>query len=67
MKLFYEQFNVGKAKYLVKFHDGVSKHNDGSNFWDIRIFSNVKAKNQFIKELQAQGYVYRYSGTFVYA
>ena len=41
--------NVGKCKYLLSFHDGISKHKDGSEFWDLRIFSNKKALEAFIK------------------
>jgi hypothetical protein len=51
--------NVGTAKYLVNFHDGISKHQDGSAFFDIRIFKNKKSKERFINELHQNGYKYR--------
>lgn len=58
MKVFNEQENVGKAKYVVNFHDGVKQHKDGSPFFDIKIFKNKKKKGAFIKYLKAQGYKY---------
>jgi len=48
---YYEQYNVGKAKYVVSYSNGTKKHNDGSEFWDIAIFKSKKAKNEFIKNL----------------
>lgn len=48
-----EHHNVGKAKYVVSYYTG-KKHNDGSDFYDIRIFSNLKYKNRFIGLLQSQ-------------
>ena len=37
-------YNVGKVKYLVKYHDGKKKHEDNSRFFDIAIFKNKKDK-----------------------
>lgn len=48
--------NIGKAKYIVNFHDGVKTHNDGSEFFDIKIFSNKKKLAAFIRDLTRQGY-----------
>ena len=48
--------SVGKAKYVVNFHDGVSTHRDGSEFYDIALFSNKKAFNRFVHDLETQGY-----------
>lgn len=48
--------NVGKVKYLVSFHDGIKKHNDGSNFYDIATFKNKVKLNNFIKRLKSEGY-----------
>lgn len=42
MKTFYTQYKIGKAKYVLNFHDGIKKHADGSNFFDIAIFKNKK-------------------------
>ena len=49
-------FGVGKAKYVVNYHDGVKKHNDGSRFYDTRLFSNKLEMNKFIKFLKKEGY-----------
>lgn len=56
MKNFYEMQNVGRAKYLVNFHDGEKTHNDGSPFYDVKIFKNKKVKNEFVKNLTLNGY-----------
>ena len=48
--------NIGRAKYVVRYHDGVKKHNDGSPFFDIEIFSNKRKKERRVKELRQQGY-----------
>jgi hypothetical protein len=58
MKVFNEQSNIGKAKYVVNFHDGVAKNQDGSPFFDIKIFNNKTKKSAFVKSLIEQGYVY---------
>lgn len=56
MKRYNLMSGVGRAKYVVNYHDGEKKHQDGSDFFDIAIFSNRKKKEQFCKELQKQGY-----------
>ena len=56
MKLYYIQYNVGRAKYLISFHDGQKQHNDGSDFYDIRIFKNKPSLNSFVKGLINTGY-----------
>jgi hypothetical protein len=56
MKVFNEQSNIGKAKYIVNFHDGAAQHKDGSPFFDMRIFTNKVKKNTFITSLKKQGY-----------
>jgi len=56
---FYEMFNVGRARYVVNFHDGTKTHSDGSPFYDIRIFGNKKDKARFVKSLLAKGYTER--------
>lgn len=55
-KHFYIMYNVGKAKYLVNFHNGLSKHDDGSDFFDVRIFKNKLKLDEFIKILFSEGY-----------
>ena len=57
MKVFYTQQNVGRAKYVVNYHDGVKKYDDGSAFYDIRIFTNKKKLSAFLRELSHSGYV----------
>ena len=56
MKLYNQQFNIGKARYIVNFHDGIKKHEDGSNFYDMKIFRNKKDLIQFINKLESNGY-----------
>ncbi len=56
MKKFYVQYNVGKVKYLLNFHDGERKHRDGSDFYDARFFKNKKLFEKAQKELILQGY-----------
>lgn len=58
MKVFNEQENIGKAKYLVNFHDGVKQNKDSSPFFDLKIFKNKKKKAAFTKSLEEQGYTY---------
>lgn len=60
MKQYNVTSNVGTAKYVVNFHDGVKKHPDGSNFYDIAIFSNKRKMEKFIYGLVNDGYVYGY-------
>ncbi len=45
-----EFMNVGNAKYVVSYCTG-KKHSDGSDFYDIAIFSNRKKKDAFIAAL----------------
>jgi hypothetical protein len=56
MKRFYTQTNIGKAKYVVNYHDGVKKHKDGSDFFDVAIFTNKKKFTAFASRLVAEGY-----------
>ena len=57
MKNYNIQYNVGKVKYLVNYHNGVSKHTDGSKFYDIATFTNKEKFNVFITSLECKGYV----------
>jgi len=56
VKRFYQRDGIGNAKYTVSAHDGVSKHKDGSDFYDIAIFKNKKDLEAYKKELISQGY-----------
>ena len=53
---YYILYRVGKAKYIVNFHDGEKLHPDGSEFFDIAIFSNKNRMNIFVNELKRKGY-----------
>jgi len=52
------QERIGKATYVVNFHDGVQKHKDGSEFYDIRIFHNKKDLAKFEQRLLRENYKY---------
>ena len=56
MKRYNIQYNVGKCRYLVSYHDGVKKYKDGSDFFDIAPFTNIKKLNTFTKDLEHKGY-----------
>ena len=60
MKTYHIQYNIGKAKYCVSYHNGIDKHNDGSNFFAIAIFHNKKKLADFEKQLLNSGYIYKY-------
>jgi hypothetical protein len=59
MKEFNLHQNIGKAKYVINYHDGVSKHKDGSKFFDIALFSNLKKFNIFKADLLMKGYTHK--------
>lgn len=48
--------SIGKAKYVVSYHDGIKQHKDGSEFFDIAIFRNKQKLKTFINNLKSQGY-----------
>ncbi len=56
VKTFNEIQGVGKAKYVVNYHDGVKVHRDGSPFFDIAIFSSLAKKDQFVRKLESLGF-----------
>jgi hypothetical protein len=58
-KTFFTMQNVGSAKYVVSFHDGVKTHKDGSMFYDVRIFTNKRKMEQFTRELIMNGFELR--------
>lgn len=45
-------YNIGKIKYLVSFYDGIKKHKDGSEFWDVVCFKCKKKMYSFINKLE---------------
>lgn len=58
-KVYYFQYNVGKSKYVVNYHDGEKKHNDGSDFYDIFLTNNKRTLAKFVSGLKKQGYTER--------
>jgi hypothetical protein len=48
---------IGKAKYSISSHDGVKKHKDGSDFWDIEIFKNKVDLEKAIKNYSSKGFI----------
>jgi hypothetical protein len=54
---FNTNYGVGKSKYVVNYHDGVKKHKDGSDFFDVKIFKNQKDLEAFKKALLQKGFV----------
>jgi hypothetical protein len=56
-KVFNIQYNIGKAKYVVNFHDGEQTYKDGSPFYDMRIFKNKKDLENFEQDLYRSGYI----------
>ncbi len=61
------KFNVGKAKYVINYHDGVKKHKDGSDFYDMEIFKTKPMFDEFQRKLIREGYKYTYAegGTII--
>ena len=57
VKRFNQQSNIGKAKYVVNYHDGISHHKDGSDFFGIAIFKNKKKLADFLLGLWRAGYI----------
>jgi hypothetical protein len=55
-KVFNETQNIGRAKYVVNYHNGEKTHGDGSPFFDIAIFSNKRKKSRFVRGLRREGY-----------
>jgi hypothetical protein len=56
MKTFYWQGNVGRARYLLSFHNGTDRHTDGSPFFGVKIFKNKKKLYACIADLLKEGY-----------
>jgi len=50
------RYGIGKAKYVVNYHDGIKKHSDGSDFFDIAIFKNKKNLKVFTNGLRNKGF-----------
>ena len=48
---------IGNSKYSISSHDGVKKHKDGSDFYDIKIFKNKVDLEKGIKDYKSKGFV----------
>jgi hypothetical protein len=48
---------IGSSKYSISAHDGVSKHKDGSDFWDILIFKNKADLERRAKYFRGEKYI----------
>ena len=59
MKDYNVRTNIGAARYVVNFHDGVKTHADGSPFYDCHIIGNKRDLARFTRELRRVGYVER--------
>lgn len=57
MKKFKVRKQIGKVKYVVSYHDGIKKHPDGSDFYDVEIFKSQKKMTLFVLELCNKGYI----------
>ena len=55
-KMYHVMFSIGRAKYVVNYHDGVKTHGDGSRFFDMAIFRNKVDLNNFIDALERNNY-----------
>jgi hypothetical protein len=47
---------IGRARHVVTYHDGVKQHPDGSPFYDIHICRTARKLDTFVKELEKKGY-----------
>ena len=56
MKTYYIHRNVGKSKFVVSYCNGLKKHPDDSDFFDIAICKSQKVLNEFVKTLEIEGY-----------
>ena len=57
MKKYRIDINSRRGHYYVSYHDGISRHNDGSEFWGLHIVHNKVELNKYIKKLVSEGYV----------
>jgi hypothetical protein len=54
---FHLHYNIGRAKYVINYHDGEKTHADGSRFYDMAIYGNKRKQQAKIRELRAAGYI----------
>jgi len=55
-KVFSVNPGIGKVKYSISSHDGVKKHKDGSDFYDIKTFKNKVDLEKAIKDYTSKGF-----------
>jgi hypothetical protein len=55
-KVFKVNPQIGKVKYSISSHDGVKKHKDGSDFFDIETFKNKVDLEKAIKNYTSKGF-----------
>lgn len=60
---YYSLTGVGRAKYVVNYHNGEKKRADSSPFYDCHISKTKKDHLNFIKFLKTNGYVERINQT----
>jgi hypothetical protein len=48
---------IGSSKHSISSHNGSSTHNDGSDFYDIKIFKNKIDLEKGIKDFKSKGFV----------
>ncbi len=56
---YYEQANIGAARYVVNYHNGTTTHTDGSPFYDVVVFSSKRKRDGFVRALCSLGYTAR--------
>ena len=56
MKTYRDNPKIGRVRHSVSFHDGIKIHQDGSPFFDLKIFARRKEKEAFIRSLEGDGY-----------
>jgi hypothetical protein len=56
-KVFKINPGIGSSKYSISSHDGVKKHKDGSDFYDIEIFKNKVDLEKGIKKYSSNGFI----------
>jgi hypothetical protein len=56
-KRFKTGYGIGKAKYVISHHNGVDKHDDGSDFYGISIYNNQKDFEKGKQDFLSKGYV----------
>jgi hypothetical protein len=64
-KSFNLTYNVGRAKYAINYHDGETKHKDGSPFFGTYTFKNKRKFEAAQKELIRVGYVEKSFGEVI--